>query len=122
AEAETNDRTRIAGILVCDASANPPKLANQLDFDTSLSVDDAYEMLTNFAEEPQAAVTTVAPDAAAPGNPGTEAKGDSPFDTVMANADHPNAGADAGNEQEGAKETAGLMAAMSAVAGSNMAK
>lgn len=122
AEAATNERTRIAGIMGCDAAANRTKLANHIAFNTNMSVEDATAMLTNSAEEPKATVTTVAPDAAAPGKPGTEAKGDNPFDTVMANADHPNAGADAGNEQEGAKETAGLMAAMSAVAGSNMAK
>jgi ClpP class serine protease len=118
AQATTAERTRIAGIMGCEAAANRPNLASHLAFKTSMTVAEAGDMLVVSAEEKSAAAPA-AP--AAPANPAA-AKGDSPFDNVMANAQHPNAGADAGQEgtQED-KETAGLMAAAKSVAGEQWA-
>lgn len=120
AQATTAERTRIAGIMGCEAAANRPNLASHLAFKTSMTVAEAGDMLVVSAEEKSAEVPAPAKPAE-PANPAA-AKSDSPFDNVMANAQHPNAGADAGQEgSQEDKETAGLMAAAKSVAGDQWA-
>lgn len=116
-QAATAERTRISSIMGCEAAKNRSTLASHIAFNTSMSVEDAVSMLSASAEEkPEGAVTpaTVKNDANNAGN--------SPFNTVMNSADHPEVTPDAGNESSASKDDDGLMAAMSAVAGNQMSK
>ncbi|QND44193.1 prohead protease [Providencia phage vB_PreS-PatoteraRojo] len=118
-EAATAERSRISGIIGCDAAKNRSTLANHIAFNTSMSVEDAGTMLAASAEEtPAPAPAAPAPAATAP----AAAPAASPFNTVMSSAEHPEAGADAGAEAEATAQPDGLMAAMSQVAGNQMSK
>lgn len=118
-EAATAERSRISGIMGCDAAKNRTTLANHIAFNTTMSVDDATGMLAASPENaPVAAAPVVAPATAAA--PAATTTADSPFGTVMAIANHPEAGADAGEEAENNAQPDGLMAAMSSVAGTQM--
>lgn len=89
--AKTAERTRMSGILGCEAAQANPKLANHLAFNTEMSVEDATQVLlaagpAQTAQVPpkeQKAETTV-PDANANTN----------FTQAMNNGNHPNVGAD----------------------------
>lgn len=113
-EATTAERSRVSGILGCEAAKNRQTQAAHLAFKTSMSVDDASGLMLASAEEVPVAA------AAAPTKP--EAKADpSPFNAAMDNANHPNAGADTVAAEPGSEQaqTDGLMAAMSSVAGAD---
>lgn len=117
-EAATAERSRISGIIGCDAAKNRTTLATHLAFNTSMGVEEAGSILAASPENTPAAVAPAAPEAsAAPTAPAA-----SPFGTVMSSADHPEAGADAGAEAENNAQPDGLMAAMSHVAGNQMSK
>lgn len=122
ATATAAERERISGIMGCDAAKTRPSMAMHLAFKTSMSVTEAGEMLAVAGEEKPAAAAPANPAApATPAAPGADA-GNSPFNAAMNNANHPEAGADAGNEgTEEDKATAGLMAAATSVFGDNMA-
>lgn len=109
-EAATAERTRISSILGCDAAKNRTKLASHIAYNTSMSVEEATGFLEASAEEATAPV--VAPKAEAPTK--TE---QSPFGTVMNNADHPDIQPDAEAPSNEA-ESDGLDAAMAFVTGS----
>lgn len=113
AAATTAERTRISGILGCKAAEGRSKLASHIAFNTAMSVADAETMLGASAVEqaPAPAAATNQPEKGA----------DSPFKTVMDNADHPNMGAENENQEEPGKAD-GLMAAMAAVAGDSFTK
>lgn len=114
AEATTAERSRVSGILGCEAAKNRQTQAAHLAFKTSMSVDDASGLMLASAEEVPVAA------AAAPTKP--EAKADpSPFNAAMDGANHPNAGADTVAAEPGSEQaqTDGLMAAMSSVAGAD---
>lgn len=113
ATATTAERTRISGILGCEAAKGRSKLASHIAFNTAMSVADAETMLGASAVE-QAPVP-----AAATNKP--EKGADSPFKTVMDNAEHPNMGAENEPQAEPGKGD-GLMAAMAAVAGDSFTK
>ncbi|AFB84028.1 head maturation protease [Hafnia phage Enc34] len=115
-EATTAERSRVSGILGCEAAKNRQTQAAHLAFKTSMSVDDASGLMLASAEE----VPVAAAAAAAPTKP--EAKADpSPFNAAMDGANHPNAGADTVAAEPGSEQaqTDGLMAAMSSVAGAD---
>ena len=91
AAATTAERNRISGILGCEAAKGRSKLASHIAFNTAMSVADAETMLGASAVEqaPAPAATTNQPEKGA----------DSPFKTVMDNADHPNMGAENENQE-----------------------
>lgn len=101
------ERTRISGILSCEAAQGRTKQAMHIAFKSSMSVADATEMMAMSAVEPSAVVEPTKPAADA-----------SPFTTAMNTAEQPNMGADAdaGNGKD-TDEGAGLATAMASVAG-----
>lgn len=112
ATATTAERTRISGILGCDAAKGRTKQAMHLAFKSSMSVEDATEMMNASAVEPSAN--------AAPTKPALE---DSPFTVAMDRANHPEMGADPDpGKPANAEEGAGLMSAMASVAGEQFSK
>lgn len=119
--ATTAERTRISGIIGCDAAKTRPVLASHIAFTTDMSVEAASGMLAMAGEEskPEAA----APTAPAADKPQDNANaGNSPFQAAMNQAQHPEAGNDNGNEQSTEAGTeGGLMAAASAVLGTGFA-
>lgn len=108
------ERTRISGILGCEAATGRTALASHIAFNTAMSVEDAGVMLGAAGVE----------QAPAPTKPEKGAdEGRSPFGAVMDNAKHPEMGAE---QEEGRAEDSGkadgLMAAMQGVAGESFIK
>lgn len=107
AESASAERTRISGIMGCEAAEKRPTLAKHIAFNTSMSVDDAGTMLAASAEE-------VKPEAAKPVE--TPKADTSPFKETMDAANHPNAAADTTDNSNNA-ESDGLMEALAFVTG-----
>lgn len=85
------ERQRCSGILTCEAAAANPGLANHLAFNTSMSVDEAKQMLAASAPaQAAAAPAAAAPAAAAPTNA---------FAAAMNSGQQPNIGANAEGQQ-----------------------
>ena len=112
AAATTAERTRISGILGCEAAVGRSTLASHIAFNTAMSVADAETMLGASVAEQPAAVAPTKPEANADG---------SPFTAVMDGAKHPNMGAEKEEQAEPGKGD-GLMSAMAAVAGDSFIK
>lgn len=110
-ESASAERTRISGIMGCEAAEKRPSLAKHIAFNTSMSADDAGTMLSASAEEvkPDMVKIEVKPTAEA-----------SPFKETMDAADHPNAAADTA-ATGGEDKSDGLMEAMAFVQGSENA-
>lgn len=83
--AKLSERQRVGAIMSCDEAKGRQTLANHIALNTDLSVDDAKKML-----------------AAAPVEKAATA---SAFETAMANSEHPNVGADGG--QNAGEQTVG---------------
>lgn len=118
AEATAAERSRISGILGCEAAKNRQTQASHLAFKTAMSVEDADGLMQASAEEVPVAAAAPTKPAAEAAKPNADA---SPFGKAMENAEHPNAGADTVAAEPGSEQaqTAGLMAAMSSVAGAD---
>lgn len=102
-EGKKAEQTRISGIMSCEAATGRSKLANHLAFSTTMSVEDAQATLAASGLDPvQAAAVDTKTNLETP-KPENNANH---FANAMNNSQHPNVGADNGDEGLSAEEKA----------------